>query len=68
MVFMDEDPDDDIEGSAIAGSQARAEEGLEEIEFREITDESSEDRLTDSEDDLEDVWNQVRVRLSLSKV
>ena len=60
MVFMDEDPDDDIERPSVAGSQERDEEGLEEIEFREVIEESNEDRLADYDDDLENIWNQVR--------
>ena len=65
MVFMDEDPDDDVEVPYVAGSQERVEEGMEEIEFQEVIVESHEDRVTDSDDDLEDVWNQVRVSIHI---
>ena len=50
MVFMDEDPGDDIEGPALETSQEKVEEGSK----------LNKNMVTDTEDDIADVWNQVR--------
>ena len=50
MVFMDEDPDDAIEVPSLAASQEKVGEGLE----------GNKNMVTDTEDDIEDMWNQVR--------
>ena len=50
MVFMDEDPDDAIEVPSLAASQEKVGEGLEE----------NKNMVTDTEYDIEDMWNQVR--------